>query len=227
MSFVGDIIGSAISADATKSAANDQLQGVREANALQKEMWQTTRQDNMPALESRNWALEQLKAQLGKGFTPTNVQNEAGYKFGMDQGMQALQNQLAARGMRNSGAALKAGTKFAQDYAGTKYDTAFNRNLQALNPFMSLAGLGQVGAGTIANAGQNYANQMGNNATTMGSVNALSGLAQANQWGNALKSAGGWYDDYAKKNNMWPYGGSSLSGPSNAELASMYGFGDE
>ena len=215
-SAIGDIGGSLIEADATKSAANDQLQGVREANALQKEMWQTTRQDNMPALESRNWALEQLKAKLSGGFTPTNVQNEAGYQFGMNQGMQALQNQLAARGMRNSGAALKAGTKFAQDYAGTKYDTAFNRNLQALNPFMSLAGLGQVGAGTIANAGQNYANQMGNNAMQAGNVNALSGLAQANQWGNALKSAGGWFDDYMKNS-----GGSSSGNPFGTAAADM------
>lgn len=215
MSFVGDILGAAINADATKSAANDQLAGVREANALQKEMWQTTRQDNMPALESRNWALEQLKAQLSRGFTPTNVQNEAGYQFGMDQGMQALQSQLAARGMRNSGAALKAGTRFAQDYAGTKYNDAFSRNLQALNPFMSVAGLGQVGAGAIANAGQNYANQMGNNATQAGNVNALSGLAEANQWGNALQSAGGWFDDYMKQQQKpydYNYRGTELPG---------------
>lgn len=190
-------------------AAGAQKDAANLSNDTQRYFYDTTRQDNQPMLDARNWALEQLKAQLTKGFTPTNVQNEAGYQFGMNQGMQALQNQLAARGMRNSGAALKAGTRYAQDYAGTKFNDAFNRNLASLTPLQSMAGLGQSAAGLVGSAAMNAGNNISQTQASLGNALGANYLGTANSIGNSLNQGMGWY---AKQTQLPGFNGNALSG---------------
>ena len=190
MSFVGDILGSMGAEDAEDA----QYKATQEANKLQRYMYDTTRQDNMPALDARNWSLERLQGLLGgeygKEISVGDVTAEPGYQFGMQQGQQALQRQLNARGMNNSGAALKAASRYGTDYGSTKYNEAFNRELtnrnSVMNPLLSLAGAGQLGANTIASSGQNYANAAGQNMTNMGNATAASLMNQYQGWGNAL-----------------------------------------
>jgi hypothetical protein len=167
----------------------------------------------MPALNARNSSLTQLQNLLGVGGDSsaanygalgiggsgiTGLTNEPGYQFGLTQGQTALQNQLTARGMRNSGAAAMAAARYGNDYATTKYDAAVNR---ILNPLQSLAGLGQSGANTIAQAGGNYANTVGNNLTSLGNAQGAAAIAQGNTWGNALNQIGGIYQNYQNKQN--------------------------
>ena len=111
---IGGALGQSMSAG---DAADAQSEAAARSDATQRYMYDTTRADNMPALESRNWALNELKSRLSS--PNLNVASEPGYKFGLDQGMQALNNQLGARGMRNSGAALKAATRYGEDYGST------------------------------------------------------------------------------------------------------------
>jgi len=196
-------------ADAQKDAAN-------QSNATQRYMYDKTREDNMPALESRNASLKKMQELLGlsgdtasKGYgslsgpvSVGNVQNEAGYQFGLNQGIGSLNNQLASRGMRNSGAALKAAMRYGNDYATTKYDAAFqremaNRNAQ-LNPLQSLAGLGQSGANIIAGAGSNMANSVSQTQASLGNALGASAIAQGNALSSGINQLAGWY---ANKNN--------------------------
>lgn len=203
VSLLNGIMGS----DAASDAADAQTGAAEASNATQRYIYDTTRGDNAPALQTRNWALEQLKAKLGGSLggaiNPGNVQNEAGYQFGLNQGMQALQNQLAARGMRNSGAALKAASRYGNDYATTKYDSAFNREVAnrsaQLNPLQSLAGASQTGASTVANAGMNYGNNVSGTQLGLGNALGAAGIASSNAWGNALNQAGGWFAQNAMK----------------------------
>lgn len=196
--------GAILTSNAAGRASDKQLQGSRESNATQKAMYDQTREDNMPALDARNASLQRMRellgiggdaaskgyGSLGGGINPGDVQNEAGYQFGLNQGLTAQSNQLGARGMRNSGAAIKAATRYGNDYATTKYDNAFNRivaNRSAqLNPLQSLAGASQTGASTVANAGGNYANTVSGNQTALGNAMGANSLAQANIWGGTV-----------------------------------------
>ena len=198
------LLGGALQSKASGRAADKQAASAAEANATQRYMYDQTREDNMPALEARNASLQRMRellgiggdtaskgyGSLGGGITPGDVQNEAGYQFGLNQGLTAQSNQLGARGMRNSGAAIKAATRYGNDYATTKYDNAFNRiaaNRSAqLNPLQTLAGASQTGASTVANSGNNYANTVSGNQTALGNALGANSLAQANIWGGTV-----------------------------------------
>jgi hypothetical protein len=210
--WVGAAVG-LYSALSSGNSADNQVDATNQATELQKSQYDQARSDNMPALGARNDALTRLEELLGVGgdkaapgfgtaagsISPGDVTKDAGYQFGLDQGTRSLDSTLNARGMRDSGAALKAATRFGTDYATTKYDDAFNRQLQdrqqQLNPFLSLAGAGQVGTSQIGAAGQNYANQAGANAIAAGDARATGNLAQTSIYGNTANQLAGWYQN--------------------------------
>lgn len=196
MSLFGDIWAASQQSKAIDRGISSQEAGTQKLIDLQRETRDINRQDNLKALEARNKSLDMLLSMLSPGGQYSkpvevgDVTQEPGYQFGMTQGQNALNNQLAARGMRNSGAAIKAGQRYAQDYAGTKYNDAWNR-LQAgrsaqLNPLLSLAGAGQVGASTIANANSQYANTAGNALSQLGDAQANAAMAKGSIYPNML-----------------------------------------
>jgi hypothetical protein len=69
----------------------------------------------------------------------------------LDQGLSAVTSQRASRGLVNSGGTLKALSKYATDLAQSTTDNYFDK-LQAISA------LGQNAAGSLAGAGQSYAN---------------------------------------------------------------------
>lgn len=166
----GNLLNSYLGNKAAGDASAAQIAAAREANQLSKYMYDTTRKDNLPALQARNSGLSGYQNLLKN---PGQIVNDPGYKFGFDQGVAGYDNSGAARGMRLSGAQAKALTRFGQDYGQTKFD-------QSLNRYGNLAGLGQTGAGTIANAGQNYANTAGQNITGAGNAAAAGYIGSAN-----------------------------------------------
>ena len=68
--------------------------------------------------------------QIGGTFSPSDLTQDPGYKFNLDQGQQALDRAQAARGGFYSGAALKEGQAFSQGLANQTYNSAYNRFLQ-------------------------------------------------------------------------------------------------
>lgn len=234
----GALLSGSMQADAAGYATDMQDEASRRSDATNRYAYDTTRSDNMPALDARNQSLNRMRELLGisdnksaSGFGSLggrinlgDVTNEAGYKFGLDQGLKTQQNVLGARGMRNSGAAIKAGARYGTDYATTKYDNAFNREVAnrsaQLNPLQSLAGLGQTGASTVANAGQNYANNVGANATNLGNAQGAGAMAQGNIWGNTINqlvsqgNQNGWWKP---NTSISGFNGNALSGYTNEE----------
>lgn len=208
--IVAAVAGAAISADASRSAANKQADAARRAGDVQWDMYQQTRTDNLPALDARNNALKQLQLMLGIGgdpkaagygslmqqFTGADLQNDPGYQFGLTQGSQAIERSASARGGLYSGATLKALQRYGQDYSGTKFNEAFNRNQaqndSSFNRFASLAGLGQTGSNQIAASGQNAANMVGAYGIQGANAQAAGGMNQANIWGNVGNQLGAW-----------------------------------
>lgn len=134
---------------------------------------------------------------LLKPFTGADLQNEPGYQFGMQQGQQALDNRFAAAGSYLSGAALKGATRYAQDYAGTKYGEAFNRdasNKRTTYDFLNgTSSSGQNAATMTGNAGTAMAGQVGANTTAMGNALGAAGIAQGNAIGGGLTNAANGY----------------------------------
>lgn len=196
------LVSSAIGSRSASKAADAQAGASDRATAEQRAMYDQTREDNMPALGARNSSLARVQEMLGIGgnakaagygswskpIAPQNVQNEAGYQFGLQQGNNNIQGSAAAAGGLFSGATGKALTRYGNDYATTKYGDAYNRLAadqdRSRNALMQLAGAGQSGASTIGQSGNYMAGQIGSNMIGAGNARGASIIAQ----GNALQS---------------------------------------
>lgn len=143
---------------------------------------------------------------LMKAFTGADLENEPGYQFGMAEGQKAIDRRAASGGGYFSGAALKAAQRFGQDYAGTKFGEAFNRDTanktNTFNRLSSLTGGGQTAANQVGAAGQGYANQVGNNLTANANAQGSAGIAGANAWNDAINGGVNAYQQYNAKNRL-------------------------
>lgn len=206
MSFVGDLIGDVFggitganqAAEGADKAANAQIQAAREANQLQKEMYDQNRADMAPWREAGMGTLSQLVAGLQPGgdfnrsFTMNDFQADPGYSFRQSEGQKSIDNSAAARGSSLSGATLKALNRFGQDTASNEYQNSYNRwNNDMSNRYNRLAGVsgtGQTATQNIANQGQQTAQTMGQNVTGAGNARASGYIAQGNTVGNTFGS---------------------------------------
>ncbi len=130
---------------------------------------QLNQQQIAPYLATGNTATSNLNGLLNPGTSAASLASTPGYQFELQQGNNALNNQMAASGMTGSGSALKAAQMFGQGLAGTQYQNAISNNLAASNQ-----GLGAVGS----NAGYNTAiGNIGASATQGQNANLLAALA--------------------------------------------------
>jgi hypothetical protein len=99
---------------------------------------------------------------------------DPGYAFRLGEGMKALERVQAARGNMLSGGAIKAGQRYAQDFASGEYGNAYNR-------LANIAGLGQTVGGQLGSAAQQFGQTAGEtmsqgaNALAAGRINRTSG----------------------------------------------------
>jgi len=230
-SIAAPLIGGAMASSAANKAAKTQAGAANQATALQREMWQKQLELQKPFYEAGLTGQNALLQYLGLGgdktaanygagmqpFTGADLATEPGYQFRLSEGVNALNKQAAARGGLMSGAALKEAARYGQDYASGEYQNAYNRywnqRNQLLNPLQSLLGQAQTSAGTIGQAGQNYATQAGQN--MMGAANARASgyVGGANALNQALGSA---YKNYQNLPANDPYGGQTWWGTSNS-----------
>jgi hypothetical protein len=130
-------------------------------------------------------------------FSIEDYEEDPGYKFRLQQGNQALDRANAARGNFLSGAAIKGALDFNSGLASQEYGAAFDRDninkTNIYNRLMGITGVGQQANNTVANAGQNYANQaseyltQGANAKAAGQANVgslLGNLLGGSQYTN-------------------------------------------
>jgi hypothetical protein len=131
---------------------------------------------------------------LLKTFTPGDLVNEPGYQFGLGEGNKAIENAARARGVYMSPSTVKELMRYGTDYAGTKYNDAFNRDLTnrttTYNLLSGASGGGQVAANNLAGAGQASAQNIGNLVTSGANARGAAGIAAANAYGGAFNSIG-------------------------------------
>lgn len=139
---------------------------------------------------------------LMRQFTGQDLQNDPGYQFGLSEGEKGINRAALARGGYDSGTTLKSLLKYNQDYAGTKFDQAFNRDQvyknQQYNMLSGIAGLGQSSTSQLANLGAQTSANIGQSMQAAGDARAA-GLVGI---GNAVNQGLGTYLNYTNQRSL-------------------------
>ena len=151
---------------------------------------------------------------FAKGMDP-------GYQFRLKEGMKALENSASARGNLLSGGTLKGITKYNQDAASQEFTNAFNRyqaeRSGTLNPYQSMAGMGQSVANQVGNMGMNYANQAGEAYQGAANARASGYVGATNAMNQGISGVVNQYSQNQLMNRLFPQG--------NQQLINQYGSG--
>ena len=187
MSFVAAAVYSGYQA---KKGAKAQAGAAENATQVEWDMYNQSREDQMPWLNQGKNSLQQLAGlmkpggQLTRSFSMADFRQDPGYQFRFNQGMRGVENSAAARGGLLSGNALKALSNYGQESASNEYMNAYNRfNNDQSNLYNRLAGLantGQTTANSLGALGWNTAQSVGQNLMTAGQARASGYAGQAN-----------------------------------------------
>lgn len=154
------VASSIIGAKGAKKAAQQQQQGAREAIDAQRAMFDTIRGDLSPYNEAGQRSLNMLMDRLGALTAPITMdqaflESTPGYQFARTQGLKAVQNSAAARGLGSSGAALKGAATFATGLADQTFGQQFQREMDQRHAIYNrLFGPAQLGKDAAAMTGQ-------------------------------------------------------------------------
>ena len=221
-SVASSAIGGLMQGDAAGSAADAQIGMSKEAIKAMQDQQAKTDAALQPYVTSGNearMALDRLLGTVGynpdaaiagpsgesmfgvgtllKPFTGADLTSEPGYAFGLHQGETGINNAMAARGSFDSGAALKALLRYNQDYAGTKYNDAFQRDQtqkqQIYNMLSGPSAAGLQAINTQAQTGAQTSSALSGLYTGMGNAQAAGIVGQGNAYGNILPNA---YSNY-------------------------------
>lgn len=166
--------------------------------------------------------------QFGADDLAKDTVYNSGLEFGLREGTDAVNARAIAGGGYDSGATLKALTRFANDYGSTKaegaynrynqeYDTGYNRhvneydarynryNTNQSNRFNRLAGVsgaGQTAVNTVTNAGTNAAGNISGLYGDMGNARAAGVVGSANAWSGALGGINNAYQGYQNNRTL-------------------------
>ena len=224
-----------------QQAQDRALQALRESQAraegVGREFYQKGVDYMQPYYGAGVGATNQLAALFGQGGEYTKMptldqlQMDPGYDFRFGQGMRGVNASAAAAAGLQSGAALKAATRFGQEAGSQEYSNAYNRfmaNRQAATQgLQNLAGTGanmattgasgafntgNTIAGGILGTGQNIASTTGVNAfapysqalENVGQARASSYMGGAGALGQALNTVPQNYMTYSVLNRMQP-----------------------
>jgi len=135
---------------------------------------------------------------------PGEFTEDPGYQFRLSQGVNALDRSAASRGSVGGGAHKKALLEYGQGLGSQEYQNFLNRYYESLNPYFSLAGMGQVSAGQGASMGTQTGQLMGQNYLAGGRAKA-GGYAN---WANALNSG---MENYISMGGGFGGGGGSVN----------------
>lgn len=149
------------------------------------------------AMAEYNARKEALSAGGGFGslmqdFTGEDLASEPGYQFGLQEGQKAISQSAVARGNYLSANTLKELSRYSTDYAGTKYDNAYNRDAgNKARKYNFLTGITNQGMGATANtvqAGTNSANAISDLYGQQGNAAAAGYIGTGNAIANAVNS---------------------------------------
>lgn len=187
MGVVGDLLGGRAERKAAKRASEAQMGAAFQANELEKKMYEQSRADQMPWLEQGKNSLAQLGqltkwgGDFRKPFDMSQFEADPGYQFRLGEANRGADRAAAARGLTNSGTALRELSRVNQGMASDEFQNAYDRWAQErqtqYNMLSDLANTGQVTGGQLANLGSDYSNQYGQNLGQAANARASSFVA--------------------------------------------------
>ena len=143
----------------------------------------TARGDLAPWRKAGTDALGQLQEKIAAG--PGDFEKSPGYQFRLDEGQKAIERGAAARGGALSGAAMKAGMRYGQNFATQDYDNFLRRYYESMDPLERMSGQGMEaakGMGQISMSGAGQADDA--------RLRATQGMAGAAQYGGESLAGG-------------------------------------
>ena len=204
--------GAALSSSAAKSAAGTQAAAANKAAETQMEMYNRTREDLRPFMDGGAQGFNALMSNLDRLTAPivmdqATLEQTPGYQFALKQGLRAVQNSSTARGLGNSGAAMKGAADYATGLASGTYQQQFNNAVlnqqNAFNRLMGVSQIGQSSAAGVGAQGTQTAANAGNMLIGGANAQAASTMYGANAMSNALTGLGG----LAMSNQFGNFGG--------------------
>jgi hypothetical protein len=206
-------------------AAQQQADAEKQAAMLQEQQYEQTRQDLLPFMTAGSSVLPQLtawqpKAQdaltqaaaEAKGAIPGQMtedwlKQQPSYQWNLSQGLKAMQNSAAARGLGVSGASLRGAAQWGTGLADSTYKSAwdmaqqrwsdlnqnfsniYNQMDQGYKQLQSTASLGEDAAARSGSIGQAGAAAAGQNIAGAGQAQAAGTTAGASALAGGLQSA--------------------------------------
>lgn len=228
---VAGIAGSAMQAGAASDAADTQAQAANNAANMQWQQFQQMQKNLKPYMDLGTNNIQGMQDQLGRlggmqfSFNPTMQQLEQtpGYQFTLNQGLNTLNNQMAAKGLNLSGAQARGIADYTTGLASNTYQQQYQNALQNFmtnygvgsdqyNRLAGLVGIGENAAAGVGNAGLQTASNAGNLLTSGANAQAAGRIGSANAIAGGLSSAGQGGLLYSLMNNGG-FGSSAASAP--------------
>lgn len=231
----GSVVSGMLGANAAESAASTQAGAANNATAAELGMYNTTAANVAPWLTAGQTSLQRLMAGTQPGgefaqtpyqpFTMDQFHPDPGYQFQLQQGTNAIENQMSKSGGANSNN-MKGLMSYSQGLANTDYQQALNNyitqfqlgNQTKQQSFSNVSGLSAGGLGAGLQQGQIGA-QVGQSigGNMIGAGNALA----AGKVGvsNALTGAMGTGYNAWLQNQYLNQGGGGLGYDPNAYMA--------
>lgn len=205
------VVGGVATSMSSSNAAGAQTHAADQANATAQAQYAQTRSDLNPYNQVGTRAALGLNALTGMGesdalssslmqpfnMSQADLAKTPGYQFTLSQGLKAVQNSAAARGLGQSGAALRGAADYATGLADNTYQNQFNNYVtNQTNQYNRLMGLAQLGENSAAQTGafgtQTAAN-IGNNLIGAGNAQGAAAMATGNAFSNGANSLGSLY----------------------------------
>jgi hypothetical protein len=170
---VDGAIGTDIAGDKAYGRALDAQGNARDqANYASEQAWKRQQEEMAPWKALGTRALASLES-------GDFMKNDPGVAFRMEQGQKAIDAGLAARGMANSGAALKELARYGQNFGSQEYNNAWNRQ-------NALANYGNQASTALGNYAGGHGANLANNAIGYGNAAAGSIMGQRGEMNNTF-----------------------------------------
>jgi hypothetical protein len=250
----GSIASAGIGAIGSMSAANAGASASNNAANMTQGRYDTTRGDLLPYTQAGQSVLPNLTSLATSGptgggpnyldmasgmlppqMTEAQLVTTPGYQFNLSQGLKAVQNSAAAKGLGVSGSAMKGAATFATGLADSTYQNQFANaqtrfsdainlnttqqgNLQnQFNRLNSVATLGENAGAQTGSTGASLANTSSNALMQGGAYQAAGATGTANAAQSAIGNA---TSNYLLQQAIGGGGTGGYTGPTNAAVPS-------
>jgi len=184
------ILGGMMGKKSAGKAGSAQKKAGKKAMKEQKKMYEQSRRDMQPYMDSGVLANNNLDMRMGlagdksdanygflmKRFNNQEFEKDPGYQWRKDEGNRGISATQAARGGLLSGAAAKEAARYNQGYASNEYQNAYNRFTgdqdSQYNKLSGIKSSGQNAATSLLSVNMKHGDDMAEGYNNLGNIKA-------------------------------------------------------